>query len=62
MPTGMHDRFAPRGHLSPEQLRAYAEGRLSNAERHAVELHLENDPLAREAMDGLELPGAIAGL
>jgi hypothetical protein len=62
MPTSTHDRFAPRGELRPEQLRAYVEGRLNAAERHQVELHLEHDPLAREAADGLREAGAMAGL
>ncbi|MEZ4806834.1 MAG: hypothetical protein R2815_05095 [Flavobacteriales bacterium] len=62
MPTSTNtDPFAPRGHLSQEDLFAYAEGRLSPAEEHRVELHLENDPLLREALEGLRTPGATAG-
>lgn len=57
-----HDRFAPRGTLSPEQLKAYAEGRLNGAAAHEVEEHLEADPLLREALDGLRMPGALTGL
>ncbi|HOY27898.1 MAG TPA: hypothetical protein PLR96_02920 [Flavobacteriales bacterium] len=57
-----HDHFTPRGTLSREQLMAYAEGRLDPAVAHEVERHLEEDPLLREAMEGLQLPGAIAGL
>lgn len=63
MPTRTHssDPFAPRSSLSQEQLLAYAQGRLSPAEAHEVELHLEQDPLLREAAEGLKQPGAIAG-
>jgi len=61
MPTGTHDLFSPRGALTADQLKAYAEGRLGAEEQHAVELHLENDPLAHEAADGLMRPGALAG-
>jgi hypothetical protein len=57
-----HDHFTPRGTLSREQLMAYAEGRLDPAAAHEVERHLEEDPLLREAMEGLQLPGATAGL
>ncbi len=53
------DPFTPRLPLSLELLERYAQGRLSDEERHAVELHLEGDPLLREAMAGLELPGAV---
>ncbi len=64
MPTRTHssDPFAPRGSLTREQLLAYAEGRLSPTEQHEVELHLEHDPLLREAMDGMRMPGARAAL
>lgn len=63
MPTSTHtDPFAPRGHLSRAQLLAYAEGRLSPSEQREVEAHLENDPLLREALEGLRMPGAIAAL
>ncbi len=55
MPTGTHNNnpFAPRGTISREQLLAYVEGRLTAAEQHRVELHLESDPLLREAEEGL---------
>lgn len=62
MKAGTHDRFSPRGELTPEQLKAYAEGRLDKAARREVELHLEQDPLARDAAEGLMEPGALAGL
>ncbi len=64
MPTRTHssDPFAPRGSLTREQLLAYAEGRLSPTEQHEVELHLEHDPLLREAMDGMRMPGARSAL
>lgn len=54
--------FAPRGPLTPEQLRAYVEGHLDSAAQHEVELLLEVDPFAREAVEGLNMPGALAGL
>jgi len=64
MPTRTHssDPFAPRGALTREQLLAYAEGRLSPIEQHKVELHLEHDPLLREAVDGMRMPGARAAM
>lgn len=60
--TASTDPFAARGTLSQEQLVAYAEGRLSPAEQRAVEAHLENDPLAHEAAEGLQMPNAGAAL
>lgn len=64
MPTRTHSSgpFAPRGTLTREQLLAYAEGRLPPAGQHDVELHLEQDPLLREAVEGLRMPGASAAL
>jgi tetratricopeptide (TPR) repeat protein len=63
MPTRTHssDPFAPRGSLTREQLLAYAEGKLTPAEAHDVELHLEMDPLLREAAEGLRTPDAFTG-
>lgn len=62
MTNRSNDLFTPRGSLSREKLLAYAEGRLEPAEAHEVELHLEADPLLRDAMEGLMLPGATGGL
>ena len=62
MPTRTPDRFTPRGSLSPEQLRAYAEGRLDADAAHDVELHLLADPLLGEVAEGLQEPGALDGL
>lgn len=62
MTTGTPDRFTPRGTLSRADLMAYAEGRLDPAASHEVELHLEIDPLLREALEGLQQPGAVTGL
>lgn len=62
MTNGTFDRFTPRGTLSREDLMAYAEGRLDPAAAHEVELHLEADPLLRDAMEGLQQPGALQGL
>ena len=56
------DRFAPRGTLTPDRLNAYAGGQLDARAAHAVELHLQADPLLQDAADGLSLPGAMAGL
>ena len=54
--------FAPSGPLTSEQLRAYAEGRSDSAARHEVELHMETDPLVREAVEGMQMSGAMVGL
>ena len=54
------DPFTPRTPLSREMLEHYAQGKLSPEERHDLELHLENDPLLREALEGLSMPGAVA--
>ncbi|HQV39413.1 MAG: hypothetical protein IPL81_02190 [Flavobacteriales bacterium] len=56
------DPFTPSTPLSRELLERYAQGRLTDGERHAVELHLESDPLLREAVEGLQQPGAVAAL
>ena len=63
MPTRTHssDPFAPRGSLTRKQLLAYAEGKLTPAEEHDVERHLEMDPLLREAAEGLRMSGALSG-
>jgi hypothetical protein len=54
------DLFTPGVPLSRDMLEHYAQGGLGPEERHAVELHLESDPLLREALEGLTIPGAIA--
>ena len=41
------------------QLIAYVEGKLSPAEQHRVELAMEADPLVRDALEGLHMPGAL---
>ncbi|MBK6341261.1 MAG: hypothetical protein IPF41_01400 [Flavobacteriales bacterium] len=56
------DPFAPRRPLSRDELQAYAEGRLDPGRRRAVEEHIEADALVRDAVDGLCMPGAAAGL
>lgn len=56
------DPFTPQKPLSRELLERYAEGKLTDAERHAVELHLESDPLLSEAVAGLQQHGAVAAL
>ena len=62
MAAELHDRFSPRGTLSAEKLKAYAEGRLDAAASHDVEMHLEADPLLRDAAEGLQRSGALVGL
>ncbi len=42
-----------------EQMERYVRGQCGPQECHEVELHLEADPLLREAVDGLTLPGAL---
>ncbi len=53
------DPFTPRGPLDRDTLERYAQGLLSAEECHEVELHLERDPLLREALEGLMAPGAV---
>lgn len=53
------DPFTPRGPLERAQLERYAQGLLDPEECHEVELHLERDPLLRDALDGLMAPGAM---
>lgn len=63
MATRTNDNpFTPRGTLDRERLERYVRGELTPAERHEVELRMEADPLLRDAVDGLRLPGASAGL
>lgn len=64
MPTRTPDQHPFQRGSPPtrEQLLAYIDGRLSPEEQHAVEEHLESDPLLREAVEGLQLPGARASL
>lgn len=54
--------FTPRGTLSREQLERYVRGELSPTEQHDVESRMEADPLLRDAVDGMRMPGAFAGL
>lgn len=64
MPTRTADEhpFTPRRPLTREELQAYAEGRLPTERMHDVEVALEADVLARDAAEGLHLPGAAHGL
>lgn len=52
--------FAPTVTASREQLQAYVEGRSTPSEQHAIEVQLENDPFLRDALEGLQEPGAFA--
>lgn len=54
--------FSPRSPLPQEQLRRYLAGELDAAAQHQVELHLEQDPLLREAVEGMRLPGSLAAM
>ncbi|MBK9176203.1 MAG: hypothetical protein IPM46_07680 [Flavobacteriales bacterium] len=54
--------FAPRDTLTREDLLAYAEGRLAPDRQHAVELHLEVDPLLAEAVEGMQQARVRASL
>jgi TolA-binding protein len=53
------DPFTPRTPVDRAMLEDYLQGRLNPKERHVVELHMEDDPFLREAMDGLALPAAL---
>lgn len=53
------DPFTPRGPLDKDTLERYAQGLLTPEECHEVELHLERDPLLRDALEGLMAPGAL---
>jgi hypothetical protein len=57
-----NDPFSPERQVDRERLLRYLGGELTPEEEHDVELHLERDPLLREALEGLHLPGATAGL
>lgn len=46
-------------HLSPENLRAYIEDRLTEQERHEIELHLLDCDFCSEALEGLEQLGTV---
>ncbi len=62
MRSAMPDHFKPSSALSAETLKAYVDGRLEADAAHDVELHLEADPLLRDAVEGLRMSGAMAGL
>ena len=48
--------------ISRGQLIAYAEGDLGDRDRHEVEMQLADDPLLAEAIEGLEMSGALESL
>lgn len=54
--------FAPRGTLTRERIERYVRGELTPAEQHEVELMLEQDPLSRDAVEGLQHAGALEAL
>lgn len=53
------DPFTPHGPLDHDLLERYIQGLLSPEECREVELHLERDPLLRDAVEGLKEPGAL---
>ena len=60
MPTRTHiDPFAPGHPPSQAELEGYIRGELDADQAHAVERWLESDPLTREALEGLGMPGAL---
>lgn len=60
--TSHTNPFSPGPHPDRELLERYLGGKLDPAQEHAVEMRLEADPLLREAMEGLMMPGALEGL
>lgn len=54
--------FAPVTTPTPEQWHRYLRGELGARERHAVERAIEQDPLLRDALDGVAVPGGLAGM
>ena len=57
-----NELFTPRELPSRETIERYMRGGLPPAEQHEVELNAENDPLLREAIEGLVTPGALAAM
>ena len=63
MPNRTTDNlFSPHGTISSEQAERYVRGELTPSEQHEMELHLEGDPLLRDAVDGMRLPGVLAAM
>jgi len=64
MPTRAHTDhpFSPPHTPSKAQLQAYVEGRLTPEQAQAMERSMELDPLIREAVDGLRMPGSITAM
>ncbi|MCC7501238.1 MAG: hypothetical protein IT229_01830 [Flavobacteriales bacterium] len=63
MPTRTHiDLLGPEGTPTRATLERYVRGELSASERHAVERCMEADPLVRDAVEGLQLPGALSAM
>jgi hypothetical protein len=56
------DPFTPPGPVDRALLEAYVRGTLDARARHRVELAMQDDPLVREAVEGLLMPGAVEGL
>lgn len=56
------DLLGPEGTPTRATLELYVRGELSASERHAVERCMEADPLVRDAVEGLQLPGALSAM
>lgn len=56
------DPFTPPGPVDRALLEGYVRGTLDAGARHRVERAMEADPLVREAVEGLQAPGALGGL
>ncbi len=56
------DHLRPRGGVTRSDLERYVQGVLPEHERNRIEQHLEQDPLLREALEGLSMPGALEAL
>ncbi|MBL0037038.1 MAG: hypothetical protein IPP26_15090 [Flavobacteriales bacterium] len=60
--TTRSDLLGPDGTPTRATLERYVRGELSASEEHSVERCMEADPLVRDAVDGLQLPGALIAM
>ncbi len=56
------DLLGPDGTPTRATLERYVRGELSASEKHSVERCMEADPLVRDAVDGLQLPGSLIAM
>ena len=54
--------IATTGTPTRSELQAYVEGTSTPSQQHAIEVHLEDDPFLRDAVEGLREVGAFAAL